>query len=195
MGPVFVPILMCLVFKRVSDRFVWIGVAVSFAGVVFIVRPSGLAISTGEVAAILAALAGAGAALVVWALSTTDPPSRQMFYFSFFALLLSALPLPSAWQLPSVPTMLQITFVALFTLIGQTFYSRALVHAAPDKVQTWIYMSIVFAAVIGYAVWDEPIYIITVAGACLVVAGAFLTTRSRADFWRNNECKSGGQNG
>ena len=179
MGPIFVPILALIVFGRLSDRFVWLGVAISFMGVVAIVRPDGVGMSVGDISAVLAALGGAAAALVIWSLSTTEPPGRQMFYFSLFALLLAAIPLPWVWQWPTMTQLIQILFVAAFTISGQFFYAKAFSTAPADKVNTWSYMAIVFAAIIGYAAWAEPIPAATLAGAVLVVGGAHLATRQR----------------
>lgn len=179
MGPLLVPILAWLIFRRLSDRFVWLGVLLSFAGVVIIVRPDQVGISIGEVSALLAALAGAAAALVIWSLGTTEPADRQMFYFSLFALILSALTLPWVWQLPDFDQMPPIASMALFTIVGQFFYAKGFSIAPGDKINTWIYLSLVFAAIIGYLIWDEPVLITTIAGALLVVAGAWLATRER----------------
>lgn len=177
MGPVFVPVLALIVFRRLSDRFVWCGVAVSFAGALLIVRPDGFGLSLGEFSALLAALAGAAAALAIWSLGTSEPPERQMFYFSFFALSFSTASLPWVWQMPTMQQMSQLVAIALCTLVGQFFYAKALSIAPGDKVNTWIYMSLVFAALIGFFVWNEPVSVFTFAGALLVVAGAFLATR------------------
>ena len=179
MGPLFVPILAFAVFRRLSDRYVWLGVVISFIGVTMIIQPGGVGVSLGDVAAVLAALGGAAAALVIWSLSTTEPPDRQMFYFSLFAFLLSALPLPWTWQLPNLLQLVQIMFIATFTIVGQFFYAKAFSTAPGDKVITWSYMSIVFAAVIGFIAWDEPILAATAVGAALVVGGAHLATRER----------------
>lgn len=177
MGPLFVPILALIIFRRLSDRYVWLGVLISFIGVVLIVRPDRVGVSVGEVAALLAALGGAAAALVIWSLGATEPPDRQMFYFALFALLLSALSLPWVWQWPTMGQMIQLFFIALFTIVGQFFYAKAFSIAPGDKVNTWIYMSLVFASIIGFVFWDEPILALTVVGAILVVGGAYLATR------------------
>ena len=180
MGPVFVPILALLVLRRMSDRFVWFGVAISFAGVLLIVRPDNLGVSIGESSAVLAALGGAAAALVIWSLGASEPPDRQMFYFSLFALLLSTITLPWVWQVPKPVQMLQIMIIALFTIVGQFCYAKAFSVAPGDKVNTWIYMSLVFAVIIGLVVWDEPVFLTTLVGAGLVVIGAVLASKPSA---------------
>jgi drug/metabolite transporter (DMT)-like permease len=75
--------------------------------------------------------------------------------------------------------MIQIFFMALSTIVGQFCYAKAFSIAPGDKVNTWIFMSLVFAAIIGYVMWDEPIFVATIAGAVLVVGGAYLATRER----------------
>ncbi len=181
MGPLFVPILAFLIFRRLSDRYVWSGVLISFIGVMLIVRPDHVGVSIGEVSALIAALGGAAAALVIWSLGTTEPPDRQMFYFALFGLILSTLSLPWVWQWPTANQMTQVILIAVFTIVGQFFYAKAFSIAPGDKVNTWIYTSLVFASIIGYVVWDEPILALTVIGAVLVVGGAFLATRERKD--------------
>lgn len=179
MGPIFVPILAFLVFRRLSDRYVWLGVAISFVGVILLVRPDRIGVSLGEISALLAALGGAAAALVIWSLASTEPVARQMFYFSFFACLLSALPLPWTWQVPTLVQLTPIIAVAGFTIVGQFYYAKAFSSAPGDKVITWSYMAIVFAALFGFAFWSEPIVILSALGAGLVVGGAHLATRER----------------
>ena len=187
MGPIFVPILAFLVFRRLSDRFVWLGVLISFIGVTLIIQPGSVGVSLGDAAAVLAALGGAAAALVIWSLSTTEPADRQMFYFSLFALLLSTIPLPWTWENPTPIQLLQIMCVATFTIVGQYYYAKAFSAAPGDKVITWSYLSIVFAAMIGFLAWGEPIVAATAAGAALVVGGAHLATRERTLPGRNAE--------
>ena len=75
----------------------------------------------------------------------------------------------------------------MFTISGQFFYAKALSSAPPDKVNTWSYMTIVFAAAIGFIAWDEPILAVTVGGAVLVLGGAHLATRERR-LARLSEC-------
>ena len=181
LGLVFVPILALVIFRKLSDRSVWIGVLISFTGVALIIPPGRFGLSLGEGTALLAALGGAAAALVIWSLSTTEPPQREMFYFSFFAWVFAAIPLPWTWQIPSAIELAEIGLTAAFIIVGQYFYAKAFALSPGDKVNTWSYMSIVFAAIIGWIAWKEPIILTTCVGAGLVVMGARLaSSRERA---------------
>ncbi|MGO4339390.1 DMT family transporter [Labrys sp. KB_33_2] len=187
LGSMFVPILAFVVLRRLSDRLVWLGVAISFIGVAMIIRPDRFGISVGEASGILAAVSGAAAALVVWSLSTTEPPERQMFYFTFFVLLLSAVPLAWTWQVPDMAKLLQIIVLAALTTAAQFFYTKAFTVAPGDKVNTWSDMSIVFAGIIGIIAWNEPILALTVVGAALVAMGGHLASRQRSIAGREKE--------
>ncbi|MEO1191409.1 MAG: DMT family transporter [Pseudomonadota bacterium] len=179
MGPVFVPILAFLIFRRLADRYVWLGVVLSFLGVLLIVRPDQIGISFGEVAALLAALGGAAAAIVIWSLAETEPVDRQMFYFSLFTCLLSAIPLPWVWQPLALAQFLPIIAVGSFTISAQFFYAWSFSVAPGDKVISWSYMAIVFAALFGLVIWEEPLVLLTLLGSAMVVAGAHLATQQR----------------
>jgi len=135
--------------------------------------------SLGEASALLAAIGGAAAALVIWSLGETEPVARQMFYFSLFALLLSAVPLPWIWEWPTLAQLIPTIAVAAFTITGQFFYAKAFSTAPGDKVITWSYMAIVFAAGFGFLLWGEPISVLAAGGTVLVVGGAHLATRER----------------
>ena len=76
--------------------------------------------------------------------------------------------------------MLQIMIIGLFTIVGQFCYAKAFSVAPGDKVNTWIYMSLVFAVIIGLVVWNEPLFLTTLVGAGLVVVGAVLASRPSA---------------
>ncbi len=60
LGPVIVPILAFIVFRRLSDRFVWLGISISFVGVTVIIQPDRFGMSIGEAFGILAAVGGRG---------------------------------------------------------------------------------------------------------------------------------------
>jgi drug/metabolite transporter (DMT)-like permease len=177
-GPIFVPILALLIYQRVSDRHVWFGVLIAFVGVAFIVRPSGFDLSVHQISGILAGIAGGAATLSIWAMSSTEPPSRQMFYFTLFTLVLSLIPLPWSWQLPTGSSFVFLVLLAICTTLAQYFLAAGFRVAPADKINTWSYASILLAAVIGYVGWGEHFGLSFGLGALLIISGAHLTTRT-----------------
>lgn len=150
--------------------------AYELPGVVIIMAPESISWAGGTTCGLLSAIGGAAASIVVWALSESEPLERQMVYFSSFVLLLSALPLPWVWAFPLTREVPAFCCLGILMTAGQCFFAAAFRVAPGDKINTWSYMQIVFASVIGVLVWGEPVLVATVVGAVLVVAGAHLST-------------------
>ncbi len=176
-GPVFVPVLAFIFFRRLSDRYVWAGVVVAFAGVALLTGADRIGFSSGEISGILAGFFGGCSALTIWAMSGDEPPLRQMFYFSLLTLLIAIVLLPWTWQMPSPVTFIPLIALAICTTLAQYFFSAALAVSPADKVNTWSYASVVIAAVIGYVIWGEYLDAAAILGIVLVVIGAHITTR------------------
>lgn len=176
-SPIFVPVLALLVLRRLSDRFVWLGVTLGLAGVAFIVQPAELGLSAGELGGVAAGAMGGAATLAIWAMSGTEPPLRQMVYFTLLTLLLAAAALPWTWQLPDPGSFAALLALAICTTLAQHLLAVGCSLAPADKIITWSYGSIVFATLIGFFAWREPIAASALLGVALVVLGAHLASR------------------
>jgi drug/metabolite transporter (DMT)-like permease len=179
-GPIFVPIFALLLFRRWSDRNVWGGVALGFLGLVLLVGPSftGAAFYYG-VGLASGVLSGA-AAISIWLLSNRETAGAQMLWFTGFNLAASVLPLPWVWQLPPAEAWVSLVGLAATTTASQGLLLWGCTIAPTDKILTWSYTSVVFAAIAGAVFWDEPLGIVAVAGMMLVVTGARAATLSPA---------------
>ena len=63
----------------------------------------------------------------------------------------------------------------LANLVGQVFWTKALMLAPATAVSPFFYFMLVWAAAIGFVVWDEVPTTAVLAGSCIVVAsGLFL---------------------
>ncbi len=83
-------------------------------------------------------------------MSGTEPPLRQMFYFTLFTLLLAAALLPWTWQVPDAGSFAALLALAACTTLAQHFLAVGCSLVPADKIITWSYASVVFAMVIGY---------------------------------------------
>ncbi|MFM9938708.1 MAG: DMT family transporter [Hyphomicrobiaceae bacterium] len=178
-NPLFVPLLSLLIYGRQSDRNVWFGVALGFAGVVCVVGPdlNGWSLSTGELAGIAAGALGGAAAVSIWSLSGRDSPATQMAYFSVLSVVVSVLPMPWFWQLPGMALLPELLWIAVFTTLAQAFLASGLAAAPADKILSWGYMAVAFAALAGYLGWGETLPIAGIVGIVLVVVGSHWASR------------------
>lgn len=78
----------------------WAAVVVGFVGVLVIVNPGEGFLNQGALVAIGAAVVSSLAMITIRQLNRTDHPVAIVFYFTLFASLFTALPLPFIWVTP-----------------------------------------------------------------------------------------------
>jgi len=188
--------LWIVIFRRIAgDRIhvsTFIGVAVGFAGVAFLVVPRG---SSGEVD-------GGGllllfVATISWALGTFLSPRLRMPRDALLStgiqqlaggivLVASGTAMgelahlePATW---STRSLLAMAYLVVFgSLVAFTAYSWLLQHASVSLVSTYAYVNPVVAVFLGALVLAEPITPSIVIGAAIIIAAvAFIVTREGA---------------
>lgn len=146
-------------------------------GVVLILKP-GLALFTpaalvGLASGVLAAFAMTG----IRRLSKTEPVTRIVFYFTIFSTLVSAVPLIWRWQTPEPELWGALIAIGILATLAQLFLTRAYRSAPAAQVGPFTYLTVVFAASVGWMFWDEVPDGLSLLGALLVVAGGVFTIR------------------
>ncbi len=190
-----VPLWIVILRRIAGDRIhssTFIGVAVGFAGVAFLVVPRG---SSGELDPF-----GVGLLLfatVSWALGTFLAPRLRMPSDSLLSTgiqqLAGGLVLvvggaamgelahlqPATW---STSSLLAMGYLVVFgSLVAFTAYSWLLQHAPVSLVSTYAYVNPVVAVLLGTLILAEPITPSIVIGAAIIVAAvAFIVTREGA---------------
>ena len=84
-----------------------------------------------------------------------------------------------AWQTPA-PVVLAIMVTAgLMALLGQLCLTQAYSLAPAARVGTITYVSVIFAAGIGWLIWDETPTTLAALGAVLVITACILASWQR----------------
>ena len=181
-SPIFVPILAYLLLQKKSARTVWVGVLIAFFGVALVIDPS-LSYdltsldSLGILGGIGAGFLGGAATIAIWKMSATEPPDRQIVFFTTISFVLSIPIYLLDWRMPKAETFIPIVCLGIATTFAQYFLSRGCQLAPADKINTWNYLSIVFAALAAFIGWNETLSPGMVAGIALVVIGAHTASR------------------
>src|SRR5437868_2226111 len=197
--------LWIVVFRRIAgDRIhpsTFIGVAVGFAGVAFLVVPRGSGGSADAGGLLLLLVAS-----VSWALGTFLAPRLRMPADALLStgiqqlaggIILLALGAamgelgglaPSAW---SANSLLALGYLIVFgSLVAFTAYSWLLQHAPVSLVSTYAYVNPVVAVFLGAFILAEPVTPSIAIGAAIIVAAvAFIITREGA---RQRAARAGG---
>jgi drug/metabolite transporter (DMT)-like permease len=110
----------------------------------------------------------------------TEQTAAIVFYFSVTATVMSLATIPFGWVLPDPTSAALLILAGLLGGVGQIFLTESYREAQASVVAPFEYISIVFAIVIGYWVFDEVPGQTTLTGAAIVVfAGILIIWRER----------------
>ncbi|MBR9866342.1 MAG: DMT family transporter [Oceanospirillales bacterium] len=167
-APFFMPLIAFWWLKERINLQVKLAILVGFIGVVFIINPRETAVNVGILIALFGACLGALAKVTVRRMRDTESPQLIVFYFAFFAALLSAIP---AWLSGAGLTLIQfgwLIVLAATSTVAQLLLSKAYGMAQAGQLAPYTYGSVAMAAVLGWMVWGEVLGLNTLLGILLV---------------------------
>lgn len=162
-----------------GERIGWhrgLATLAGFGGVLLIARPTSgldpwLLVATGY--------AFFGGLSLIWIkrLSTTEPPTRILFYYAFFSILFTIGPALWDWHQPTLVHLAWLAAGGVAGSIGQYAFGRALAVAEATVVAPVDYSRILLAMLIGFALFGETPTWWTLAGAAVIFAATFYIGR------------------
>lgn len=170
--PFFMPLIAYFWLREhISPRNA-VAIVVGFAGVLFILRPGAATFDPHALVGIAAAVLASIAMVAIRDMHEDEPPSRIVFQFALVSTLVSAVPLLWLWQTPDWHLWPWLIAMGVCGTAGQLLITNAFQIAPPGKLGPFNYTSVVFAALIGWLVWNESLFVTTVIGSVLIfVAG------------------------
>lgn len=175
--PFFMPLIGWFWLKERIGRHNATAIVTGFIGVLFILRPGAATFDPHALVGIAAAVLASVAMVAIRDMSDDEPPARIVFQFGLVSTLVSALPLLWAWQMPPVHLWGWLLAMGVFGSIGQLLITRAFQVAPPGRIGPFNYTSVVFAALLGWAVWGESLLLTTVIGSLLIFVAGFINLR------------------
>lgn len=178
--PLFVPFIALSALGERPPRRVWVGIAVGFGGVVLILKPGMALFSPAALVGVAAGVLAAIAMVSIRRLGQTEPTTRIVFYFSVIATAGAAVPLLWRWRLPAPELWLALVAMGVIATAAQLLLTRAYRAAPAAQIGPFIYVTVVFAAALGWWVWGEVPDARSVAGTALVVLAGIAMVRTPA---------------
>jgi len=185
--PMFTVILAALMLGERVRLFRISAVALGLVGVMIVMWPRltidtfGTAASIGAVMVLAAALMRALVQIHIRTLVKTEHTAAIVFYFSLTATVLSLFSLPFGWVVPGALDLTLLIGAGLLGGIAQILVTSSYRFAGAAMLAPFDYASLIFAAIIGYAIFSEVPTSATVIGAALVVLGGVLI------IWRERQ--------
>lgn len=179
-SPLLVPFVTHFILKNKIGAAVWLAVFVGFVGIVLVLNP----FKEGQSIFNLGILLGVGSAVLMTitqftlrVLSQTEETLTVLFYY----LLLSAIIFfPSAllnWHMPSGQIWIYIGIIGVLMLSSQFLFTSAYRFASPVNLGAFIYLTIVFSAILDHLFLKADLGWLTWVGILLVIIGGVMVIR------------------
>jgi len=180
-APLWMPGIAWLVSRQKASMATWAGAAIGFVGVILVLQPQHHHFNIGTPLALAGALLLAVALMSVRWLGATEPMPRILFYYFLFSTVM-VLPLALVEWRPVEPrTWTYLIGVGVAQLFSQVFIVLAYRYASSVKLGPFIYTTIVFTALIDWAIWHRSPTLFVVLGMALVIGGGLVAIRGKTD--------------
>jgi drug/metabolite transporter (DMT)-like permease len=181
--------LAALVLKERVRIYRWSAVTVGFIGVLVVLAPhltgdeltiamAGATGLAGVIYAVAGSITNAGTMIQTRHLTKSETTSSIVFYFSLICALAGLATLPFGWLMP---TRTEFVVLAAIGFLGGTAHillTESYRYAAASVVAPFDYTSMIWALVLGYAMFGEtPTMMIVVGSTIIAAAGLFVIWR------------------
>ncbi|GAB3290984.1 DMT family transporter [Pseudidiomarina andamanensis] len=179
LSPFIIPIIGRVWLKERVLAQTWIAIGIGFIGVFVFLNPAETHLSPIIGIAFIAACLAAFTKTLIRQMSATESSSKIVFYFSTLATVISAIPL--IWRGESIASEHWLGIIAMggLAVAGQLGMTKAFALAPAARVGVFTYSSVIFAALMGYWFWDEPITVSMILGASIITVAGYLAIRTR----------------
>jgi drug/metabolite transporter (DMT)-like permease len=175
-APLFSVMLSALILSEKVGRHRWTAVVLGLIGVIIVMRPGGGHMpALGLALAMLAALGTAGVTITLRTIGRTERTPTIVLWFTCFAIAVTGLFLPVYGQAHDGRGWAILVALGLFGGLGQLFLTSSLRFAPVPVVVPFDYTQLLWAVLLGWALWGTHPPASTWAGAAVIVASGLYT--------------------
>ena len=170
----------------------WSAVAVGFVGVLVMLWPyldfrqfsaegaAAASATIGAACALLGAVTNAGSVVQTRRLTETETTSSIVFYFSLSCAVAGLATLPFGWVMPTLPVLAALISIGILGGLAHIILTSSYRYAPASLVAPLDYSSMIWAFLLGYAMFGEvPTVYIFVGGSIVTASGIFVIWRER----------------
>ena len=156
----------------------WAAVIVGLIGVLVVLRPGSAELSIGHLAALLAAVGGSVASIIVRKIGSEERPVVMMLYPMTLNFVVMAVALPFVYEPMPIEHLGMMGFIAVFAWIASRMIIAAYQAGEAAIIAPMQYSQIIWATIFGYLFFDELIDMNTAFGASIIIAsGLYIVLR------------------
>ena len=176
-APIFTTIFSIFLLSERVGIYRWLAVLVGFIGILIITEPGISELNIYYIFPIIFCLGLSYVAITLRQLSSTEPVWLISLFFSIAITLMSFLTIPFGWVMPSLSHFIILSLIGIFGGVSNLWLSQSYKYSEVSLVTPLKYLTLVFAIIFGYFIWDEIPTIKTLAGASLVIISTLIIFR------------------
>ena len=174
-GPIFVTIASIFFLSEKVGIKRWSAVLLGFIGMLLIVQPAFIDLNYYYISPIIFCIFFACVAISVRSLSKTEGNYTIAFYFTSLCTILGLGSILFVdWIMPTKIDFLIFVVMALCGSIANLLLTQSYRLSEASLVTPIKYLSLVFAIVFGFLIWDEIPKFLTLLGAALVILSSLI---------------------
>ena len=180
-SPIFATVLAALLLGEVVPARRWAAIAFGFLGALIILRPGFASVGTGQLLALLSAMAWSCALMAIKTLGRTDSSATIVTYMVLLMVPLSLGPALFVWQWPAPHEWGWLIAVGVLGGLGQFCVTEALRQADTAVVMPIDFVKLIWVALIAWLAFGEHLDLFTwIGGATIFASAVSLVYRDRA---------------
>ncbi|MEM6488399.1 MAG: DMT family transporter [Pseudomonadota bacterium] len=174
----FITALAALVLGERVGPYRWSAVVAGFLGAMLIIQPGTGALGWAALLPMAGALAFAAYSIATRVLGSGENPWTTFLYTGSVGALAASLAVPWFWSVPAVADLPVFALLAAAGALGQALLIFAMRLAPASLLAPFLYLTVVWAGLNGYLLFDEVPGPATLAGTAVIVgAGLFVHWR------------------
>ena len=143
---------------------------IGFAGILLMLQPNSISSLTGAIFGLASALGMCCVTLLLRTLGRTQDPWVTIFFFALVGTIIMAPALPFYWHTITSTDMLLLFCLSCLALANQYLLTHALIFAPPSITAPISYISLLWAIIIDFVIWNNMPAILTLSGAAIVIS-------------------------
>ena len=181
MLPIFASIGAVLFLAEPNRTGRWIAAGLGFAGMLLIIRPGFADVSVGALMVLGSGVIAATSKIFTKMLARTDTAPTIVAYLTLSITVWTFVPALIVWQWPTPKELVYLALIGTLGVIGHLCMTWAYRVGEVTAVEPAYFTRLIWAALIGFAVFGEVPQLWTLLGAAVIVAGAVWLVREESE--------------
>ena len=174
-SPFFVLVFAVVLLKEPFDRILIPALIAAFLGAMLVIKPSFDYELLPAVGGFASGMLSGLAYTLIRALKGRESPNRIIFTFSLVSTLATLPFLIASPPRPTAGQWLALLSTGVFAAGGQYGLTFAYHHARASRISVFTYLHVLFALILGFAIWNERLDTASLVGGLLIMGAAVLT--------------------